>query len=200
MPKKKQVDKLLHAVKKAGVFRARDAAKIGSHPHHLARLAAEGRLMRVGRGLYAHPDWIEAGNANLAEICRQIPEAVICLISALYYHEIGTQLPYRTWVAIPRKANPPQSPETAVFLRYTKASHKAGVEKHQVEGATIRVYGIAKTVADCWKYRNRVGLDVALEALKDVLRRRLATPDEILKYAEINRVATVMKPYLEALV
>lgn len=129
-----------------------------------------------------------------------MPKGVICLLSALRFHEIGTQSPHQIWMAIDRKAALPKVRELPIeIVRFSGPALSEGVEEHDIGGATIKVYCPSKTVADCFKYRNKIGLDVALEALKDSWQQNMITADELWKYARICRVAQVMQPYMEAI-
>ena len=179
---------------------ARDLPRVS-----LTRLVRQGRLARVGRGLYALPNWPLSEHSALAEVARRHPRAVVCLLSALRFHELTTQAPFEVWLAIPTKARPPQLDYPPLRIaRFSAAGLAEGVEEHEIDGVPVRITGIARTVADCFKYRNKIGLDVALEALKEGLseqgyRGRRASIDAIRRYAQLDRVGNVMRPYLEAL-
>jgi predicted transcriptional regulator of viral defense system len=163
-------------------------------------MVAAGELERLGRGLYALPSAEPTERRTLAEVARAVPAGVVCLLSALRFHDLTTQAPYEVWVAIGRKAWRPQAAGLPVrVVRMSGAALTAGVEEHNVEGVTVRVYGPAKTVADCFKFRGKVGLDVAIEALRDYWRGG-GSLDELHRYAEVCRVARVMRPYVEMLV
>lgn len=160
----------------------------------------KGILERTGRGLYALPDAGAAEYHSLAEAAKRVPDAVACLLSALAFHDLTTQSPHEVWIAIDMKARKPANgyPPLRV-VRFTGAALIEGVEEHDVEGVPVKVYSPAKTVADCFKYRNKIGKDVALEALRDSWRKGKATMDDLWKYAKVCRVANVMRPYLESL-
>jgi predicted transcriptional regulator of viral defense system len=193
-------EKILRLARQKGVLRVRDLAEHGIHPEYLRRLCTAGLLQRSGRGLYMLADGDYSANVTLVEAARRIPHGVICLLSALRCHEIGTQLPHEVWMMIEKRAARPRVDYPR--MRFFRASGKAftsGVEHHAIDGAAVAIYGVAKTVADCFKYRNKVGLDVALEALRECLREKRATIDELWTYARICRVERVMRPYLEAL-
>ena len=186
-------------VGRSGVVRARDLVAAGASRSRIYRLAERGDLIRVGRGLYAVESPTPPGEASYVEVVRRAPSAVICLLSALAFHGLTTQAPSKTWIAIGPKAWRPQITWPPVrVVRFSGPALSDGVEEHARGGVTIRVYSAAKTVADCFKYRNKVGLDVAIEALRDALRKRQATVDELSRYARVCRVANVMRPYLEA--
>ena len=180
---------------------ARELAAAGIHRQVLSRLVESGEIERVVRGVYRLPEHPLTENYGLAMASAVVPHGVICLLSALQFHGIGTQLPSEVWIAIDRRARRPalKYPPLRV-VRYSGAALTEGVESHRIEGQTVRVYNVAKTVADCFKYRNKIGLDVALEALREAWRTRRFTMDELDRYASICRVHRVMRPYLEALV
>lgn len=200
MEKGSKIDKVLEYAREHGVIRVRDAIAEGMHPEYLRRLCAKGLLMKIGRGTYILSDMDFSENIGLAQVAKRVPHAVVCLLSALLFHDIGTQLPHEVWIAIDRKAARPRMKYPPVrVMRFSGKSLSEGIEEHIIEGVTVKVYNKAKTVADCFKYRNKIGLDVALEALKDCRQRRLCSNDELWQYAKICRVSKVMKPYLEAL-
>jgi len=184
-----------------GILRPRDLVTQGVPPIYLSRLVAQGLLKRVGRGLYTLPDASVTEHHTLAEAAKRVPQAVVCLLSALCFHELTTQLPFQVWLAIENKAWRPQVTDLPLrFVRFSGQAFTTGIEVHQIEGVTVRVYTPAKTVADCFKYRHKIGLDVALEALRDGLRQRKFTVDSLWHAAQICRVANVIKPYMEAMV
>ena len=171
-----QVIDLLH---RQGILRPRDLQAHGMPPRCLNALYRQGKMLRVGRGLYCLPDVGFTEHHSLAEACKRVPRGVVCLLSALQFHELGTQNPFQVWLAVDRKARRPQvdCPPLRV-VRFSGLALTEGVEEHQIEGVTVRVYNPAKTVADCFKYRHKIGLDVALEALRDCRRQRRCTNDE----------------------
>jgi predicted transcriptional regulator of viral defense system len=192
-------EKVLALARKVGVLRPRDLRAHGIPRVVLTRLHRKERLKRVGRGMYVLPEADLSEHHSLAEACKRVPHGVVCLLSALRFHGLTTQSPFEVWMAIDVKARKPNL-ETPP-LRIVRFSGKAlvyGVEEHQVEGVTVRVTSPAKTVADCFKYRNKIGLDVAVEGLRDYRRARKSL-DEVWKAAEACRVASVIRPYLEAL-
>lgn len=184
-----------------GVVRAREIRKAGLHPEYLRKLCKSGLLIRTGRGLYVLADGDFTEHHSLAEACKRVPNGIICLLSALSYHEIGTQNPHQIWMAIDRSMRKPKVdyPPIRIF-RFSGPSLKEGIEEKKVEGVSVRVYNPAKTIADCFKYRNKVGIDVAIEALKECWRSRRSTIDELVHYAKICRVRNIMQPYIEAIV
>ena len=197
-PRTKQ-EEVLELVRRAGMLRPRDLDRYGIARTYLQRLEQRGLLERAGRGLYRLPSAEVTEHHGLATACKLIPHGVICLLSALQFHELTTQAPFEVWMAIDVRARRPRG--TTPPLRIVRFSGRAlteGVEVHEIEGVRVRVYGPAKTVADCFKYRNKIGLDVALEALQDCRSQRKCTNDELWQYANVCRVANVMKPYLEA--
>lgn len=183
-----------------GLVRPRDIEALGIPREYLLRLHRQGKLDRAGRGLYTLPDATITERHSYAEVAKRVPDAVLCLLSALAFHEITTQNPASVWIALGQGARKPvlASPSLRV-IRLSGPSLTEGVEDHRVEGVPVRVYSAAKTVADCFKFRNKIGLDVALEALKDSLRQKKATISEIYHFAKICRVSNVIRPYMEAL-
>lgn len=194
-------EQVLELVRRAGILRVRDLTARGIHPEYLRRLHKKGLLVRTGRGLYMLADADPTENRTLAEVCKRVPGGVVCLLSALQFHGLTTQIPHEVWLAIDRKAWRPNEPRLPMrIIRYSGPALETGIEEHRIENVPVKIYNPAKTVADCFKYRNKIGLDVALEALRDCRRQRKCTNDELWHYAKICRVANVMKPYLEAVV
>jgi predicted transcriptional regulator of viral defense system len=189
-----------------GILRARDLAERGFSRQRIKRLVDRGEIERLGRGLYSLPDAEITRHHSLAEVCKRAPHAVVCLASALQFHDLTTQSPAEVWILIDKYARAPHLnyPPLRVF-RASGEMLTSGVEEHLIEGVTVLVTNVPKTVADCFKYRNKIGLDIALEALKESLRRtpgtkiRPTTREEIRRYARLCRVECVMQPYLEAL-
>lgn len=192
--------RVLKMVRNMGFVRVRDLRAQGLHPEHLRRLAADGLVERVARGMYVLANVEATPNHSLAQAAKKVPHGVVCLLSALRFHEIGTQSPFEVWLAIDRRARKPSArvPKLRV-VRFSGAALTNGVEKHKIEGVGVPVYSLAKTVADCFKYRNKIGLDVAIEALREGLRERRFSRDELWNYAKVCRVASIMRPYLETL-
>jgi predicted transcriptional regulator of viral defense system len=196
-----QRDRVLALASQRGVLRPRDLREEGLSREVLRRLQAEGFLERRARGLYVPTSVERSENEMLALASRRVPHGVICLLSALRFHDLTTQNPSRIWMAIDRKARVPKAPELPLqIVRFSGRALSEGVEEHPVDGVVVRVYSAAKTVADCFKYRRKIGLDVALEALREYLHARLGSVDELWRYAAICRVQNVIRPYLEAMV
>jgi len=197
----KKAEKVLELAREQGVLRARDLASHGIPREYLVRLVQQGLLVRQSRGLYTLADQPMSPHHTLAQVAARVPDAVICLLSALSYHDLTTQQPFQVWLALPEKSRRPklEYPPLRVCL-FSQSAFRAGVEAHDIEGRQVKIYSPAKTVADCFKYRNKIGLDVALEALQDAWRKKRVSMHELEKYAEICRVSRVMRPYLEALV
>ena len=194
-----KMDKVLKYAKKRGIIRVRDVISQGIHPEYLRRLCEKGLLVKMGRGIYIPADSEMSPNIGLAQVAKRIPHGVICLLSALQFHDIGTQSPFEVWIAVDRKSAKPQIDYPPVRVaRFSGQALSGGVEEHLIEGVSVKVYNKAKTIADCFKYRNKIGIDIALEALKDCRQRKLCTNDQLWEYAKICRVSNVMKPYLEA--
>jgi len=192
--------RVLELAKKAGVLRPRDLQAHGIARTHLQRLLAKGKLRKIGRGLYVLAEHEPTLHSSLAAIARHSESAVVCLLSALRVHELTTQAPFEVWIAIPTGHRQPKIEGVPLrVVRMATAPHTAGVEQHNIEGVTVPVFDIEKTVTDCFRFRNRIGLDVALEAMRDYLRRPGRSVDRLLHYARINRVTTTIRPYLEAM-
>lgn len=196
-----KITKVLSLAKETGVIRARDLAPYGIPRTYLTRLCQAGKLQRLGRGLYMLADAQVTTNHSLAEAAKRVPHGVICLLSALRFHGVTTQAPFEVWIAIDNKARAPAPQETPLrIVRFSGEALTSGIETHMIDGIPTQVYCLAKTVADCFKYRNKIGLDVAIEALKESWRERKCTMDELWHYAAICRVTNVIRPYLESLV
>lgn len=195
-PQRKRVLQLL---RERRVLRPRDVEPLGIPRGYLAKLHAEGLLDRPSRGLYALHGDQPSPHRGLVEACHRVPHGVVCLLSALQFHELTTEAPFEIWLAIAEKARLPRvdSPPLRI-VRFSGAALSYDVRRVQIEGIEVRVYGPAKTVADCFKYRHKIGLDVALAALRDCRRRRAATNDELWEAAKVCRMTNVMRPYLEA--
>ena len=190
--------RVLRLVAKHGLVRARD---LGDRIPRatLARMVKSSQLIQISRGLYAAPGQSRSENEQLTQIAIRCPRGVFCLLTALRFHQLTTQSPHEIWLAIPNKARPPKPGYPPLrIVRFSGAALAKGIELHQVDGAKIRVYSVAKTVADCFKYRNKIGLDVAMEALRECRREKRATNDELWRYAKVCRVAEVMRPYMES--
>lgn len=199
--KTKHKEKLLKFIRKKGIVRAKDLTLLDVPRVYLSKLVQTGDIEHISRGLYAAASSNPTANRTLAQVSRRVPKGTVCLLSALRFHGLTTQLPSRVWLAIDTKAWRPK--EDVLPLQIVHFSGQAlteGVGIHTIENVTVRVYSAAKTVADCFKYRNKIGLDVALEALRDSQRKNKCTMDELWHFARICRVANVMQPYLEAIV
>jgi predicted transcriptional regulator of viral defense system len=196
----KQKERILNIIKQLGTIRYRDLADHHIHPESLNRLFKSGIIIRVGRGLYTLSDIApQSGYIYFAEISKKNPNGVICLISALAFHEMTTQTPHEVWVAIEEKAWQPKKDRIQIrFVRFSKKLLMEGVDKHIIQNVPVKITNPARTVADCFKYRNKIGLNVALEALKEGFQEHRFTMDELWQYAKLCRVANVMRPYLES--
>jgi predicted transcriptional regulator of viral defense system len=195
-----KLHRLYELVHKAGVIHARDLRQFNIPQGYLRRLCEEGTLVKTTRGVYRSVLGPETVHLSLAQAAKAIPKGVICLLSALRFHGIGTQLPHAVWIALDRRVAAPRPAHPKLHVvRFSGSALTEGVECHDVAGVAVRTYCPAKTIADCFKYRNKIGLEVALEALREVIRGRRCSSDDLWKYAKICRVARVMSPYLEAL-
>jgi predicted transcriptional regulator of viral defense system len=194
-----QSDHILDLARQQQVLRAADVRARGWSPQLLQSLHQAGKLQRVARGLYSLPDAEITEHQTLIEVCQLVPKAVLCLLSALRYHGIGTQMPNEVWVALPEATQTPALAYPRLRVsRLRGEAYSQGIQIVTDHGAPIRVYSVAKTVTDCFKFRNKIGLDVALEALKESWHSRKVTMAELNHFAKINRVERVMQPYLEA--
>lgn len=190
-------------MKDAGIgafFRPRDVARIGVSYRQIQSLVADGAVERIGNGLYRVSDVEPTELETVAMVSAAIPRAIICLLTALSIHEIGTQLPHEVWLAIDRKSRKPtRAPARIRVVRFSGAMLSYGVIQQKMLGVSVRMTSPARTVVDCFRYRNKIGIDVALEALRDAVTSRKASVDEIERAAEVCRIRTVIRPYMEAL-
>jgi predicted transcriptional regulator of viral defense system len=193
-----QLQFLYDFIKKSGMCRIRDAEKNGFRRRDFARLLEKGKIERLSRGLYQITGASVRPDQGFCELAMRAPNAVVCLISALHFHNLTTQIPRVIWCAIegtshaPRIAYPPIK-----VVRFTGNSYSAGIETYKREGIPIKVYSVAKTVADLFRFRNKTGLDIAIEALREATRSRKATRDQIRKMAQLRGVEKVIQPYME---
>jgi predicted transcriptional regulator of viral defense system len=188
------------AFQKSSVLRSRDLESLGIWRAILGKLVKSGAIERVGWGLYALPDGEIGEHHTLAEVGKRVPRGIVCLISALRFHGLTTQQSPDVWLAIDGKAREPKLDSVSIrVVRSSGEALQAGRVEHTIEGVKVNIYCPAKTVADCFKFRNKIGLDVALEALRETWRGKRGTMDELLHYARICRVENVMRPYLESL-
>lgn len=185
--------------KAGGTLRASAAIRAGIHPRTLYAMRDAGLIVPIGRGLYRLADAPPLSNPDLVVVAQQVPRSVVCLVSALAFHGLTTQIPHHVDIALAPGSRTPaiDHPPIRVF-RFGGRSLTSGVERHRIDGVTVRVFSPAKTVVDCFKFRNRIGIDIAVEALRSYLRRRGSTADELLRLADVDRVRSVMMPYLEA--
>ena len=194
-------DEILEIVRSHGAIRPRDLEEIGVSRMWLTRLVRLGLVERIGRGLYMATDADFTEHHTTVEVIKRVPHGVVCLISALEFHELTTQIPSEVWVAIDRKAWTPKIRDLPVrFVRFSGAALTMGAEEHMIEGVPIHVYSAVKTVVDCFRYRNKIGIDIAIEALRDCVRMRKATIAELGECARKLRVGNVMRPYLQSLI
>ncbi len=194
-------DRALSVAQARGIARARDFTAAGVPLVYLKRLTEAGKLVRLGRGLYQEPERVGENAAHdLAEAARLVPNGIVSLLSALRHHELTTQLPHAVWMTIPHKARTPRAAGLRLeIVRATGEALTAGVGHIEVEGVRVPIYGVAKTIADCFKHRRHVGEDVAIEALRDALEQRKTTPGELMKFASVDRVTRRMEPLIKIL-
>jgi predicted transcriptional regulator of viral defense system len=192
--------RILDLARQKGMLRPADLQGVGAARMTLTRMAASGQLEKVGRGLYRLPGANASEHETLTAVATRVPQAVFCLLTALQFHGLTTQLPRQVWIAMPRGSHVPKLDYPPVkMVQFTGEAYTEGVEVFERDQVFLRVYGVAKTVADCFKHRNKIGLDVALEALRDARSQKKASADDLWHFAKICRVANVMRPYLEAI-
>jgi predicted transcriptional regulator of viral defense system len=196
-----KAEKLVAELKKRGVLKTQEIIKMGISKEYLRILHNSGKIERIARGFYVLENYEISAMQSFAEVSKQNPAGVICLLSALRYHGFTTQNPFEVWIAIERRAWKPQANGTTQirYMRFSDKAFTSGVQIKEVNNVKIKVYSPAKTVADCFKYRNKIGLDVALEALREGWKEKRFIMDELWKYAKICRVSNVMRPYLESM-
>jgi predicted transcriptional regulator of viral defense system len=200
MPLETHTQRILDLLRQKGMLRPSDLDEIGAPRVVLTRMTANGQLEKAGRGIYRLPDSPGSEHESLATIATKVPQAVFCLLSALQFHELTTQLPRQVWIAMPRGSHTPKIDYPPVkMVQFAGEAYSEGIEVFDREQVELRVYCVAKTIADCFKHRNKIGLDVALEALKDARSQKKVNADDLWRFAKICRVANVMRPYLEAI-
>lgn len=183
-----------------GLLRPSDLDQINVPRVVLTRMAATGQLEKISRGLYQLPDSQGSEHESLLIVATKVPQAVFCLLSALQFHELTTQLPHQLWIAMPRGSHAPKIDYPPIkLIQFTGEAYSEGVEVFERDHVTFRVYSVAKTIADCFKHRNKIGLDVALEALRQARSEKKINMNELWHFAKICRVTNVMRPYLEAM-
>jgi len=194
------IQRVLDLAHRKGMVRPSDLQEIGVSRIVLSRLMGNGQLQKVGRGLYRLPDYEPTENESLATIATKVPQAIFCLFTALQFHELTTQLPRQVWIAMPRGSHVPKIDYPPIkMIQFSGIAYSEGIEIYERDQVKLRIYGVAKTIADCFKHRNKIGIDVALEALKVARSRNKANANDLWHYAKICRVANVMRPYLEAI-
>lgn len=194
-------ERVLNMARREVIFTAADVEAAGIHTQVLTRLVREGVLERLARGVYRLVDAPLTEYHSLALVAAAVPGAVVCLLSALQFHGIGSQTPIDVWIAIERRAAPPtlDYPPLRV-VRFSGDAYASGIEHHTIEGQSVAVYSLAKTIADCFKYRRKIGLEIALEALSEAIEQQRVSPAELNAFARIDRVQKVMQPYVEAVI
>jgi len=195
-----QTDQIIALARQKGIIRPRDLVMLGLDHRYLAKLVSEGCIVKSGHGLYHLADYDVTESHGLVEAVSAQAKGVVCLATALNFHGIGTQLPHKVWLSVPYGswiAVKKSVPMRIIVMR--SPGYESGIQIHRLEGVDVPIYNIPKTISDCFKFRNKIGLDVALEALREVLRDRRCTREEIRHFAKINRVEKIMQPYMEAL-
>lgn len=193
-------ERILQIARKKKIFRISDATRAGLHPEAIRRLTSRGQLTRLGRGLYALSSLEPTEHHTLAEVATRVPNGVVCLLTALRFHGMGTQNPRDVWLAVDRRAGIPRIDFTPVrVVRMSGVAMTTGIEQRTIDGVRVRITGPARTVVDCFKFRNKIGIDVAVEALKDYRRLRKGTVDAFWQQADRLRMSKVMRPYWDAI-
>ena len=183
---------------KGGTLRTAEAVAAGIHPRILYAMRDSGQLEQIVRGVYRLAELPPLSDPDMATVGKRLPHGVVCLISALAFHELTTQIPHVVHIAIPRTARTPRLDYPPIqTYRFSPKTFNAGIEKHKIDGVEVRIYNAEKTLADCFKYRNKLGLDIFIEALRNYLRKRGAKIQRVLEYARVCRVESAMRPYLE---
>ena len=195
-----QSDFILALAERQRSLRAADVRGQGCSPQLLLKLYQAGKLQRLARGVYGLPHASPSPHQTLMTVCQRVPKAVVCLLSALQFHAMGSRVPQQVWIALPEGTQTPMvNDHTLRIARLRGVAYSEGIETVMEHGVPIRVYSAAKTVTDCFKFRNKIGLDVALEALKDALRDGRVSTSELNHFSRINRVERVMRPYIETM-
>jgi len=193
-------DAVLETIEVLGIARPRDLEERGIPRRHLYRLVAAGMVERQARGIYVVKEHPYTAFHTMAHVATRVPSAVFCLLTALRFHDLTTQAPARVWIALPEKARKPRLDYPRLRVaRFSGAALEEGIETHEIENVEVSVYSAAKTVADCFKYRNKIGIDVAVESLSDFTRKQRGGADELAYFARVCRVTRVMQPYLDAI-
>jgi predicted transcriptional regulator of viral defense system len=197
----KPVDESIESIfARKPVVRSRELVAAGVPRSVITRLLRSGRIKRISRGVYVLPDYQEGEHAALLSVARRSPNVVFCLLTSLRFHELTTQSPAQVWIAIPNKGRSPKLDYPPLrVVRYSDRSLKTGTITRTIDGITITLTGVEKTVADCFKFRNKIGLDVAIEALREARASKMFDADAFWRYAIVDRIANVVRPYLEAL-
>lgn len=191
---------ILNLIESRQVIRPRDLSALGIPGQYLSQMAKSGLIEKIDRGLYASANREFNENIQLIEITQKVPNAVICLLSVLRFHELTTQAPFETWIAIDRKSRRPviQYPPTRI-VTFSPECLNEGIETHAISGVDVKMFSIEKTFADCFKYRNKIGIDVAVEALKEAINEDKIKLDDLWNYSKLCRVNNIIRPYVEAL-
>jgi predicted transcriptional regulator of viral defense system len=190
--------KAIKVISACGIVRPAELEKQGLSRQILYQLYRKGLIVRLARGVYAGRDYKPTEHYGLIQVCSKVPQGIVCLLSALQFHDITTQMPHQIWIAIDQKARRPRIDAPVRIMYFSGRAFTEGIEVHKIKGVTVKVYCPAKTAADCFKYRNKIGLDIAVEALRDCIQKKRCSIDEIWRYAKICRVANVIRPYLES--
>jgi len=200
-PKPTKEKLLIRAFKKKPLMHTMEIVKIGISRQYLSKLLNKGTIEKVERGLYKISQSPISEYCSLARSSVLVPHGVICLLSALQFYKLTTQMPFEVWMAVKDQSRKPQAGNLSLkIIKLSPLAYQSGIEEHSLDGVKVKIYSPAKTIADCFKFRHKIGLDIAIEALKDYLKLKLGSIDEIWEYAKICRVMKIIRPYLESLV
>lgn len=183
-----------------GILRTSQAKRLGVHEPVIQQMYQEGLLVKEAHGLYRLANMPRLSNPDLVQIAVRVPAAVFCLISALNYHNLTTQIPHKVYIALPRDVKAPRIDYPPIDITYlSEKAYLAGIEDQLIDGITTRIYDREKTVADCFKFRGKIGVDIAVEALRDYMKQPGRNIPILMQYSKINRVSKTIEPYLQAL-
>lgn len=195
----RQLEKSLEVLRRlGGTIRTAEALALGIHPRTFYALRDSGHIEKITRGVYRLADQPPLSNPDLVAAALRIPAGIVCLISALDFHDITSEIPHEVYLALPRNSRPPSVdyPPLRIF-RFSGVAYSEGIEEHRIDGVAVKVYSAAKTIADCFRFRNRIGVGVAVEGLKSALEKKIATPGDIHRFASLMRVERIIQPYLD---
>jgi predicted transcriptional regulator of viral defense system len=194
-----KIDEAYRIIRKRGIVRSKELDQLRIPREYLKRLCSQGLLEKIGHGIYTTIEKDATENHTMAIAAKRVPCGVVCLLSALRFHQLTTQNPFEVWMAIEQGTHQPKDDMISLqIVRFSGVYFSFGIEEHIIEKVPLRVYSIAKTVADAFRFRHKIGIDVALEALRECLKEKMCTIDELWRCAKICRAANIIRPYLES--